>query len=109
MIIAKAMDSDRGRNMALGTPVITKAGANTARIQSKIRSSGKEISLQASSMACLFWLAHLQMLVNIFNGYRGLVHQDTDGQCQSAQRHDIDWFVPPVSERTQHPSRQPEW
>ena len=55
-IIANAMESDSGRNMALGTPVITNAGANTASIQSRISKSGNEISEQASNTACFLFL-----------------------------------------------------
>ena len=51
MIIAKAMDRDNGRNIAFGTPFITKEGANTARIHSRISNNGKAISMQASSIA----------------------------------------------------------
>ncbi len=39
-------------------------------------------------MACHFYPS--QVLVNIFNGCRCLIYQDTNCQCQSAQGHDID-------------------
>ena len=50
----KAMAIASGRNKEPGIPVIVKAGANTARIQSKISNLGKAISLQASQMASAF-------------------------------------------------------
>ena len=56
MIMAKPIDNERGKNMALGTPFITNGGANTARIQSRISNKGKAISLHASYMRELFVL-----------------------------------------------------
>ena len=55
-IIAKPMDNDNGKNIAFGTPCITNDGANTAKIHNKINNNGKDISSQASSMACFFGL-----------------------------------------------------
>ena len=45
------MDKANGRNNDPGIPVMVNAGANTARIHSKINNFGKAISLQASQMA----------------------------------------------------------
>jgi len=47
----KPIANASGRNNAPGMPFIVKAGANTARIQNRIRSFGKAISLQASQIA----------------------------------------------------------
>ena len=55
-IIAKAIDRESGKNIALGTPLITKAGAKTARIHNKISNKGKEISVHASNIACFLGL-----------------------------------------------------
>ena len=50
-IMVSPIDSDKGKNIALGTPFIKNDGANTARIQSNINNLGNAISWQASSMA----------------------------------------------------------
>ncbi|MNM96531.1 hypothetical protein D3C81_1090110 [compost metagenome] len=50
-IIENPIASASGINNAPGIPVIIKAGANTARIQSMIKSFGNAISLQASQIA----------------------------------------------------------
>ena len=88
--MAYPMDKDSGRNMALGTPVITKEGANTASIHSRINNKRKGNFLAGIQDGLSFCFTHFEMLVNIFNGYGGLIHQYTDGQGQPAQGHDID-------------------
>ena len=50
-IMANPTDKDKGINMALGTPVINKAGRNTTRTLNRIRSLGVAISRQASRIA----------------------------------------------------------
>ena len=53
-IIAKPTANERGINIDLGTPVINKAGTNTAKMLSNIKNVGVAISLQASKMALDF-------------------------------------------------------
>ncbi len=38
-------------------------------------------------------LALLQVTGDIFDGYRGVVHQNANGQRQAAQRHQVDGFM----------------
>src|SRR4029079_7235823 len=56
VIIEKAIANASGKNSEPGIPPIVKAGANTAKIQNRISSFGKAISLQASHMASAFGL-----------------------------------------------------
>jgi hypothetical protein len=35
-------------------------------------------------------LTVLKVVIDVFDGHRGVIDQDTHGQCQSAQRHDVD-------------------
>ena len=43
-------------------------------------------------------LALRQISLDIFDGHRGVIHQDADGERQAAERHQIDGFV----QRAQH-------
>ena len=45
-----------GKNKDPGMPAMVKAGANTAKIQSRINNLGSAISLQASQIARAFGL-----------------------------------------------------
>ncbi len=39
------------------------------------------------------FLAHGQIAIDVLDFHGGVVHQDADGQCQTAQRHDVDGFA----------------
>ena len=95
----KAIAIANGRNNEPGIPVMVKAGAKTARIQSRISNFGKAISLQASQMARAFGFPSRKVLVNIFNRNRGFIHQYTDRKRQTAQRHDIDGLTKQIQKQ----------
>ena len=51
IIIENPIANAKGKNKAPGIPTMVKAGAKTAKIQSRISNFGNAISLQASQMA----------------------------------------------------------
>jgi len=67
-------------------------GTNTMQMQSVETSAGTAISCEPSrSRGSVLPLR--QVSLDIFNGHRGVVHQDTDRERQAAERHQIDRFV----------------
>jgi hypothetical protein len=63
------------------------------QIQSVETRAGTAIWAAPSRNSLVQRLAFLQMTGDIFNGYRGVVHQDPDGQGQAAQRHQVDGLM----------------
>ncbi len=88
--MAKAIDRDKRQEHRPRHPVMTNAGAKTARIHSSISNKGKEISETGIQDRLPLGLSHFQVLVDILDGHCRLVDKDADGQRQSAQGHDID-------------------
>ena len=93
MIIEKALPWPEVKIKA-GIPVMVKAG-DTARIQID-QQFGKSNFLTGIPDSERLWFSQVEMLVNIFNRYRGFIHQYTDRQRQTTQRHDIDGLTKQV-------------
>jgi hypothetical protein len=76
-------------------------GTNTMQMHRVETSAGTAICCAPSRMARTVSLPMRQIPIDVFDLYGGVVHQNTDGQRQASQGHDVDGFV----ERAQHDDR----
>ncbi len=56
-------------------------------------SAGTAICAAPSRIASYTWIPIFQVTLDIFDGDGGIVHQDSHGESQAAQGHDVDGFM----------------
>ena len=83
--IADITASASGTNRKRGTPVRKNIGTNTMQMHNSDTKAGVTICSAPSRIACLDFLALLEMPVDVLDRHRRLVDQNAHGERQAAQ------------------------
>ncbi len=90
--MAKTTAMAKGVNRNLAAPVSNTTGTKTMQMESEETKVGTAICCAPSSSGARQRLAHGHVAMHVFDGDRGVVHQDAHGQRHAAQGHDVDGF-----------------
>jgi len=97
--------SDKGRNMALGTPAMKSEGTKTASMPVADQELW-QCNFFTSIEALLPWAPRsLLVVMNVFTGYGCFVHQKIPtARASPPQRHDVDCLISEIKNTTDETS-----
>ena len=99
--MANTTASASGTKRYRATPVSRNIGANTMQIDSVETKAGVAIcdALSRTTSSMSLSGSSGPVAVDVLDFHRGIIHQDSNRERQSAQRHDVDGFPQRAEER----------